>query len=246
MKDATGYLPIQDRSGPDDSFAIVLARLAYGAITWPWLLRSLWGGTQASKRALLRRLDLCANALPKLGSWKADTFFLHTIVDQIEMLRPRIIVELGAGATTLVAARALALNGGGRLVSYDQHRDFVASTADWLRENGCEADLRYAPLTREVAGWPGRWYETEEVPDTIDMLIIDGPPWTVHPRIRGAAECLFERLSDKAVILLDDAARPGERSVAATWRQNWPEIHFVFTGSGAKGTLVGTRSIGPP
>lgn len=100
-------------------------RMAFGAIGWPWLLYSLWGGTQRSKRALLRRTGLPPNALPHLGSWKADTGFLHRIVDAVETLRPRTVVELGAGASTLVCAKVLEANGGGRLFSYDQHADFA-------------------------------------------------------------------------------------------------------------------------
>ena len=44
-------------------------QLAFGAITWPWLLRSLRGGSKAAKRRLLDRLDLPHDALPNLGSW---------------------------------------------------------------------------------------------------------------------------------------------------------------------------------
>ena len=37
--------------------------VAFGAIQWPWLLRSLWGGRKAEKAALLARLDLPAQAI---------------------------------------------------------------------------------------------------------------------------------------------------------------------------------------
>ena len=59
-------------------------QIAFGAVQWPWLLRSLYGGTQAQKTALLARLGLQADALPHLGSWKADTYLLHRIVDIVE------------------------------------------------------------------------------------------------------------------------------------------------------------------
>src|SRR3546814_2177470 len=72
----------------------------------------------AEKAALLRRLDLPEDALPHLGSWKADTRFLTHIVDAIEALRPAVVVELGCGASSLVIARALSMFGGGRLISY--------------------------------------------------------------------------------------------------------------------------------
>lgn len=241
MKDTTGFLPLRESDDTAVALPLTLTRCVYGAVTWPWLLRSLWGGTQASKTALLNRLGLRADALPNLGSWKADTHFLHRIVDAIEELRPKIVVELGAGATTLVTAKALSLNGGGRLISFDQNRNFIASTADWLAENGCGADLRWAPLTRSVPGWPGNWYATDDLPHEIDLLLVDGPPWTVHPRIRGAAECLFDRLSPQGMVLLDDAFRPGERIVAWQWRNAWPNMQFDLVYGGSKGTLVGRR-----
>lgn len=214
---------------------------AFGAIQWPWLLRSLWGGRKADKAALLARLDLPADALPHLGSWKADTRFLTHIVDAIEMLRPATVVELGCGASSLVIARALQKYGGGRLVSYDQHQEFVAATGEWLADQGVAADIRHAPLGLPPGDWPGLWYQLADIPPDIGLLVIDGPPWALHPLVRGAAESLFPRLADHAMILLDDAARPGERLVARRWRQRWPGIDFVFDRSGSKGTLIGLK-----
>jgi hypothetical protein len=43
------------------------------------------------------------------------------------------------------------------------------------------------------------------------------------------------------VILLDDAARPGERIVAARWRRDWKEFAFELEAGGTKGMLRGTR-----
>ncbi|AKM09801.1 class I SAM-dependent methyltransferase [Croceicoccus naphthovorans] len=216
-------------------------RLLYGAIGWPWLLYSLWGGSKASKRRLLNRLNLPDDALPNLGSWKADTSFLHRIVDTIEAQRPRTVVELGAGASTLVCARALQMNGGGSLHSFDQHAQFVSATNDWLDDFGVRAHIQHAPLRARIGDWPGAWYDLPDVPHSIDLLIIDGPPWAIHPFVRGAAETLFDRLSPGGVILLDDAARPGERIVARRWTERWPDIGFRRLPGGSKGTLQGRK-----
>ncbi|NJR43621.1 MAG: hypothetical protein HC767_14200, partial [Akkermansiaceae bacterium] len=133
--------------------------------------------------------------------------------------------------------------GGGRLVGYDQHADFASATAQWVAEHGMDADLRHAPLGEAPKGWPGQWYQLTDVPERIDLLIIDGPPWTVHPNVRGAAEVLFDRIPVGGRVLLDDAARPGERVVASRWRKNWPGFSFRYDGRGSKGTLIGIRSI---
>ncbi|MBU2339962.1 MAG: class I SAM-dependent methyltransferase [Alphaproteobacteria bacterium] len=218
-----------------------LFQLAFAAIQWPWLLKSLYGGTGAQKQALLDRVGLPRDALPHLGSWKADTYLLHRIVDEIETLRPQNVVELGSGATSLVIAKALAGNGGGSLHSYDQHEPFVHQMHGWLAEHGLAGDFRHAPLTLRDPAWPGVWYDLDEVPATIDLLVIDGPPWAVHPYARGIAERLFERLTIGGIVLLDDAARPGERVVARRWRRTWQDIDFAFEGGGTKGLLVGRK-----
>jgi predicted O-methyltransferase YrrM len=214
--------------------------LAFGAIQWPWLLKSLYGGRKRDKAALLARLDLPGDALPNLGSWKADTGLLHRIVDAIAASRPATVVELGAGASTLVAAKALVLSGGGRLVSFDQHADFVMATRRWLADHAVAADLRHAPLVTPTGRWRDLWYDLDGVPDTIDLLLIDGPPWTIHPMVRARAECLFDRIPPGGMVILDDAARPGERLVAAGWKARWPQFDWSFEPT-IKGNLIGVR-----
>jgi predicted O-methyltransferase YrrM len=243
-RNATSFRPLRDPAALARSNRRASDRLyqiGFGAIGWPWLLYSLWGGTRASKARLLERVGLAADALPHLGSWKADTGFLHHIVDAVETIRPQTVVELGAGASTLVCAKALQRYGGGQMLSYDQHAEFVAATSGWLHDHDAGAELRHAPLDDHVPGWPGPWYRLHDLPGQIDLLIIDGPPWTIHPYVRGAAECLFSRLSPGAMILLDDAWRPGERIIASRWRRRHPEIDFELVGGGTAGTLIGRK-----
>lgn len=209
-------------------------------IQWPWLARSLWGGPVRDKHALLDRLGLPHDALPHLGSWKADTYFLTRIVDAIERIRPRQVVEIGCGATSLIIARALELHGGGRLVSFDQNSEFVDRTTQWLADHGLRADIRTARLVLQPDSWSSSWYELGDVPDTIDLLVIDGPHWALNPFVRGRAEVLFDRIPKGGMVLLDDAARPGERVVALRWKKTWPRFRFKLL-PGPAGTLVGER-----
>ena len=238
----TGMLAKNDRSNLEERTTREhLFQLAYGALQWPWLLKSLYGGTQAEKIRLLDRLELGRDALPHLGSWKADTYFLNRIVDTIEEMKPAITVELGAGASSLVIAKALQQHGGGRLLSYDQHLPFVEKMEAWLAEHHLRADFEHAPLTQRDPRWPGLWYDLPEMPASIDLLISDGPPWAVHPYCRGIAERLFPLIPPGGAIMLDDAARPGERYVARRWRRNWPNFDFIYEGEGVKGLLIGRR-----
>ena len=242
-REATSYLPridTRDLLRAKGNLTRRLAVLAFGAVQWPWLLRSLRGGTRRQKRALLARLDLPGDALPHLGSWKADTGLLSLLVDHIEAHRPKLVVEFGMGASTLVLARALQLAGGGRLISFDQHADFVAATRDWLSDYGLRADLNAVPL-RPAEGWPGLWYDHGTLPKAIELMLVDGPPWAIHPLTRGAAATLFDRIAPGGTLMLDDGARPGERLVARRWRRLHPEFDFRLLKTGTKGTLVGRK-----
>lgn len=218
-----------------------LFQLGFALVQWPWLLKSLYGGTKAQKAALLKRVGLESNALPHLGSWKADTYLLHRIVDEIEARRPQVVVELGSGATSLVIAKALSLHGGGCLFSYDQHEPFVRQMEEWLSEHGLAAQFHHAPLGQRDPRWPGLWYDLPVVPAEIDMLVIDGPPWAVHPFARGMAERLFDHVAPRGIVMLDDAARPGERIVSRRWRRTWNSFEFTFEGEGTKGLLIGRK-----
>ena len=233
----TGFLADTGRSLADR-----LTVVAFGAIQWPWLLRSLHGGSKAEKRDLLARRDLPDDALPNLGSWKADTGLLTLLTDHILQHRPKLVVEFGTGASTLILARALQMAGGGKLISFEQHEDFVDATRAWLGEYGLEADLRSVALGPPTDGWPGLWYDHGSLPNGIELMVIDGPPWSIHPLTRGNAACLFGHIAPGGTVMLDDAARPGERLVAWRWKRDHPDFRFRLWKGGAKGTLIGTRN----
>jgi predicted O-methyltransferase YrrM len=239
-RNVTGLLPRSD-VGTRQLYRDRLAVAAFALVQWPWLLKSLWGGPAREKATLLARLGLADDALPHLGSWKADTFFLHALVDRIAATRPQQVVELGCGASTLVLAQALKLNGEGALLSLDQHAGFVDATRAWLRDHGLSAEIRYAPLGPPPSFGPGLWYQTGSLPERIDLLVIDGPPWTLHPLVRGSADALFERIPVGGAVMLDDAARPGERLVAKRWAARWPGFRWERPVGATKGLLVGVR-----
>ena len=233
---------LTDHGGYRHRWTDRLAFAAFLPITLPFLARSLRGGSAASKRLLLDRIGLPDNALPHLGSWKADAGLLHRLVDIVERDRPAAVVELGIGASSLVLARALERHGGGQLTGLDQNEAFVDATRAWLADHGVATDLRHAPLEdSRPHGWPGAFYRLDGLPERIDLLVIDGPPWTLHPLTRGAAERLFDRVPVGGTVVLDDGARPGERLIRRRWARNWPGFDWRLEGGGTKGTVVGAR-----
>lgn len=216
---------------------------AFYVLNGPFLAKSLYGGSRRAKRALLQRLGLPENALPHTGSWKADVGLLTFLTDHILAHKPKVVVEFSAGASTLIIAKALEQAGVEHsvFISFEQHADFVQKTTEWLNEFGLRSDIRVAPLAPSPGGWPGLWYSHGELPDEIDLMLIDGPHWAIHPFTRGAAGTAFGKIAPGGTVMLDDAARPGERIVARRWRRMWPNFEFRLHHPGSKGTLVGRR-----
>jgi hypothetical protein len=54
---------------------------------------------------------------------------------------------------------------------------------------------------------------------------------------------LFGLIAPGGTVMLDDAARPGERVVARRWRKAHPEFAFRLWKGGSKGTLIGTKRL---
>jgi predicted O-methyltransferase YrrM len=168
--------------------------------------------------------------LPQPGGWAASVDFLAEVVRLIETRRPALVVELGSGLSTIVIALKLAELGSGRLVSIDHDATFAADTARRLEAHGVRelVDIRIAPLATDPDFAPETpWYSTAHISDLseIDLLVIDGPPMPVHPLVRRPALVFFRhRMNPHACIILDDAARDGERSIIEDWREIYPEI----------------------
>ncbi|WP_265571725.1 class I SAM-dependent methyltransferase [Sphingomicrobium nitratireducens] len=242
-REQTGFLAKDHEANAHVTWRDRLTVALFAPFTAPFLLKSLRGGSKSEKARLLERLDLPADALPHLGSWKADTGLLHLICDTIEREKPQRVVEFGCGASSLVIAAALKKAGCPPHLSFDQHADFVEKTKEWLATHGLEADIRHAAL-KPSEDWPGLFYDLPEIEPGIELVIIDGPPWSLHPMTRGGADRLFPLLAHGATVLLDDANRPGERLVARRWKSAWPGIDFRRWTGGEKGTLIGTVRAG--
>jgi len=171
--------------------------------------------------------------LPPLRGFSASSDFLRTIAEEILRGKPRLILELGSGSSTAVIARALQIVGHGRLISFDHDEGFARQTQDLLLQHGLadQVNLVYAPLREiQVAGEKFLWYATEGLPrDSIDLVIVDGPPEATQPLARYPAyPVLRTLLSENATLLLDDADRPDERQMVSRWLAEDPTLRAQF------------------
>ena len=151
-------------------------------------------------------------------------------------LTPQTIVDLGSGLSTLILAKSAPV---ARIVSVDNSPEFAAKTAQMLRNhNVTNVDLRVAPLVTHSSGVD--WYHSSALAGIgkIDLLFIDGPPGSKNSQARHPAfdECL-QLLSPRAIVIIDDVGRDGERVLAQKFASALPDHTLEFLDH-EKGTAV--------
>jgi len=173
--------------------------------------------------------------IPPTRSWAASPDLLLTIADLVRTRKPRLVVELGSGVSTLIVAKAGARN----VISIDNSAEFAEKTREMLKAHKVRGvDVRVAPLKAHASGVD--WYDTAKLKDlkSIDLLIIDGPPGSKNPDARKPAlKELLNKLSSKAVVVIDDVNRSGEREMAEAFDKALPS-HTLTILNHEKGTAV--------
>lgn len=102
--------------------------------------------------------------LPRLGEWTLGAEAAVTLLDLVLDRRPRSIVELGSGISTVILGYAVEKVGWGRVVSLDHSTDHANRTRRLLELHGLDhlaIEVRHAPLTADVLdGHPTPWCTT--------------------------------------------------------------------------------------
>jgi predicted O-methyltransferase YrrM len=231
---------------------VTLALLAVGAWVLARKLRRLRSMVRRQERHVWETQNVFrvlegGAPLPLPGGWAASTDLLGELMRAIAVRRPQCVVELGSGVSTLVIAAALRGNGAGRLISIDADEAYAAQTREQLLRHGLGdwVELRFAALTEmRFEGIARPWYDTRVLADlsAVDLLLIDGPPTALRADIRYPSVPFFwGRLAPGAIVLLDDAARPSERAMAAAWQRQFPDATYDYLHL-EKGALRITRA----
>ena len=194
----------------------------------PKYLNDLFRQIQALD-ALNQCLDL-RTGLPPLRGMAASPDFLLLLAQHLKKTKPSVVIECGSGATTVVIARCLQLNGMGHLFSIENDQEFAQITAEKLESLGLSdcVTIIYAPLIPTVIeGEEWSWYDLKDLPLplSIDCLIVDGPPYWVGSLARyPAGPSLFPYLNSSAVVFLDDAVREEECAIVEQWQKKYPDL----------------------
>lgn len=141
--------------------------------------------------------------------------------------RPRLIVELGSGSSTVLFAASLRANGSGHVIAVEHDAEHARHTAALLAqaELSDRAEIVLAPLKDlTLSGGTFQWYDLQPIlaalSEKIDLLFVDGPPGKVQSLSRfPALPVLASQLSPRAIVVVDDGAREDETRMVALWRE---------------------------
>lgn len=183
---------------------------------------------------LLPLLKLTAPLPPSRG-WAASPDFLLSLFEISKTTKPRLVLELGSGVSTLVLAKS----GAKKIISLDHSLEYGEQTRSMLRNHRVRGvEIRIDALEKYQSGYS--WYSRTSLKGIakIDLLVIDGPPSATNPDARfPALEHLLPLLSPKATIVLDDANRADERKLADAFLAVLPShrLRFLYH---EKGTAI--------
>jgi predicted O-methyltransferase YrrM len=183
---------------------------------------------------ILRRFPECS--IPTT-SWSMRFSNLLAILDILDTLRPRLVVEFGSGISTLLIAAWMRENHQGRIVSFDHDADWAAITRRYLQSHELNdfGEVVHAPLRRDNEEQStNAWYDLDDRLlaefDDIELVIVDGPPaGIVEGRLARmpALGKLYTKLAPNCVVVLDDANRPGETEVVQSWLNKHREFNAL-------------------
>jgi predicted O-methyltransferase YrrM len=177
----------------------------------------------------LMRLVPMPLPMPRPGTWAASEDLLLWLAGYVLEHRPRTVVDLGSGQSSVWMAAAMRTAGyDGRVIGVDHDEDFAQGTRELARRQGVQDWLTviHAPLReQEIGGRTVRWYDVDALAgiEGIDLMSIDGPPGqgTSHARWP-ALPALHDRLSADAVVVLDDMIRRDEQEILDDWTTRFP------------------------
>ncbi|HET9369776.1 MAG TPA: class I SAM-dependent methyltransferase [Vicinamibacterales bacterium] len=179
----------------------------------------------------MRPDDVVAEIVAAGDDWAIGLEAAHLLHELIGLLRPRSVLEFGAGRSSLVIAHALERIGGGCLTSIEHQPQYVTKSWQQMsRYRGVDALLVESTL-RLTPSRHGLLYEyTNIVPSLrsrgpFSFVFIDAPPSRYGRDSTLLAAAPY--LDTGAIVQLDDAARPQEKTAVRRWERAL-DVQHVF------------------
>lgn len=175
-------------------------------------------------------------ALPSTGGFAIDSQALAHLLSLVEERRPKKILELGSGTST-VWLGYLCQEFGGTLVTVDHLEQYLELTRTAVNRHELQPQVesRLAPLEEVTHGDDTyNWYAPSQLNDLadIDLVLIDGPPAATGPQARyPALPQIIDFLAPHATVILDDAHRQEEADIIDAWLTEFPDFKQIEVGT---------------
>ena len=189
-------------------------------------------------------IDVEALLPADLGLWPVSRPMAAWLACAVSELGRKSILEFGAGWSSLVLAKALAAAGGGRLTSVEHQPEYIRKDVweEVQQTAGVDTHLVVAPLQRRLSTH-GLLWSYRDVQRQLgsrapyDLVFIDAPP-ARYGRTSPLHDA-YPFLAAGAVVVLDDAARVEEQTVAKRWLLTYPGLELaVLDPDTARGVAV--------
>ena len=169
---------------------------------------------------------------PCHGEWVISQDLARLLAQIVLTYKPRNILEFGAGSSSRILARSLALLGRGQLTSLEQNPQWCQ--AAWheiktLPEVDCKLLHAIPRLRWSVTGLHYMfWGQRHEIQKrgAYDLVLVDSPQYFFGRE--GAMPLIYAHLQPKALIILDDAARLEEQGVLWRWLHAYPGLRLLY------------------
>lgn len=170
------------------------------------------------------------------GGWAMTGDALALLTREAIIRKPKIVVEFGSGASTLVLGQIVA-SYGGQVFSFDHDSAWADRTRKQIQalDLGSCVKVFHAPLTDlDLDSSKTDWYNAPSIMqlglEKIDFLVVDGPPKSsgkIYARFP-ALPFMSAKLTADALIFVDDAKREEEKNMVTEWINRYPEWQAEF------------------
>jgi hypothetical protein len=201
-----------------------------------------WFGQVASSRVIRPAKSHPISMILQHDDWKTSfSISDHTLLWLWQFLarhRPKSILELGSGMSTLVFAKYIEQCPEAekpRFVSVDHDPAWLGVTETRIKELRlqsyvCLQQVSVQPLAFDgpFNSRPGYDVNCSALADHLgspDLIFIDGPPSTIGRSATFPA--IFPLLKAPSNVLVDDASRSAETEMMAEWGQYFKGLHYV-------------------
>jgi predicted O-methyltransferase YrrM len=157
--------------------------------------------------------------------------------------KPKVVLEMGSGLSTVVAAGALSENQIGKVTAWEHLDRYRAETQRIINAHGTESYgcVESVPLEElTIDGKAFTWFKpTHAIETEIDLLFVDSPPGHTGRSARfPAVPVLAPNFAADCIIILDDVHRPDEAETFSLWGEMLPSKRAKVC------NLPGSRSFG--